>query len=390
LVKEPDDVEPEHLVPHAYDPETSAWAPAGDTGNTSNASALQPGTVVKLVAWNMHAAGPGPAIRATEAMSYLERTFGGTPGHLVLMLQELRPASLQAILDHDWVRRNFVVSNAQVPRSYVDAVAASSDKTYLGCFNLMLVARSLPIARCFRVPFVKSPTSSGALVADLALDSGRAGDATQVIRLSTALLESTKFHRGYRDGQLASLSSFLKGKSASEANIVAGIVGGDMNCFVPAELAAHRAPSVNLTDVWEGTDVDRPRSKPGSYGASQGQTCGFHVDDGPPRQQGWRTARFLYTGSLDMVPVAEAQDVDAVSGLGRLGIMLKAEEEVEVTASSRAGRTNYIAEEFAHARQGDSPDSPDSPRGHAPGVTQTRAKPFVSKHFAIAIGIRVP
>jgi hypothetical protein len=88
-----------------------------------------------------------------------------------------------------------------------------------------------------------------------------------------------------------------------------------------------------------------------------------------------------------MVPVAEAQDVDAISGLGRLGIMLKAEEEVEVTASSRAGRTNYIAEEFAHARQG---DSPDSPRGHAPGVTQTRAKPFVSKHFAIAIGIRVP
>ena len=171
-------------------------------------------------------------------------------------------------------------------------------------------------------------------------------------------------------------------------NIVADIVGGEMNCFAPTELTAHRAAGVNLTDPWEGTSNGRPRLSgqhlQGSYGAAQGQTCGYHVDDGPPRHQGWRTARFLCTGSHDMFPVAQAQDTDAVSGLGQLDIILKAEEEVEAWTCSRAGRTSYLAEEFAHVRQG------DSPRGDVPGVTQIRTKPFVSKHFAIAIGIWVP
>lgn len=391
VIKQPDEIEPEHLVPHAYNSATSAWAPADDA---SNAPALQPGTVVRLVAWNIHAPGPAPAVRASAAMSYLERTFGETPGHLVLMLQEVRPAALQAILDHDWVRRNFVVSDAQDPPSFVDAATASPSQPYLGHFNLLLASRNLPVSRCFRVPFV-SQVSAHAVVADLAFDSGQAGDAGQIIRLCTTLLEPRWYQAGYRAGQLALISSLLKGgKLASEASIVGGIMGGDVNSFLPQESDALWAPDVNLTDAWEGQGWRPPAAvndkiSPPSYGAGHGHTFGYHHKLPPTKRK--RFARFLYAGSLETVPAAEAQDVDALSGLGRLGIMLKTEEEVQAwkfdqrrSGVARMIEPKYLSEEFANARER------GTPQDYAPRVTPTTTKPFVSKHFAVTIGIRVP
>jgi hypothetical protein len=152
----------------------ASWLPAA---TTSTVPPLQPGAVIKLVSWNLDRVGPAPLCRALVAMSHLQGTFGNDAGPLVVMLQGLHPSSLQGILDHPWVRANFVVSDARPPADFVRL-----GNPPLSSFRLLLVSKALPAPVCFRVRF-ENRYYTDLAAADHAVDSG---PTKRFIRLCTA------------------------------------------------------------------------------------------------------------------------------------------------------------------------------------------------------------
>ncbi|KAH6631505.1 Endonuclease/exonuclease/phosphatase [Chaetomium tenue] len=318
---------PQRCLPHVYRQESSRWVLAkfADGGQT-----LRHETILKVVCWNLDAFSPDPRARGSAAMSYLGRMFGDVPGCLVLMLQEVCPESLQAILEHPWVQRNFIVSNTEPPESVIRHLPGESFvlvDTVWKCaryFTLLLVPRSLTISDCFRVPFVTT-MGRDALVVDLVFDDSRSRPRTQGLRLCTTHLESLWEGKAYRLGQLALVSSLLKGERGAATEIVGGIVGGDMNAIDRSEHEFHRVPEVALKDVWEDEPapplpVLKPFQKDITYGRARGNTWGYQSAKARERK---RMDKFLYTGSLETVPVTEAQDL--TGRMARLGIGLKTE-----------------------------------------------------------------
>jgi hypothetical protein len=130
------------------------------------------------------------------------------------------------------------------------------------------------------------------------------------------------------------------------------------------------AAYLDLHDVWYGQERFR---RPTAAAAAA------------PVKLQYLTERFFYTGPFDMVPLAEAQGVDDVSGLGMLGVGVETEEEFEVWAytdkRTANGNPRYVAREMARARQWRSAKSE---------FIRDRARVPVSIYPVIAIGVRVP
>ena len=316
---------------------------------------------------------PGRASRASAAMAHLKEVFGDPPLPLVIMLQEVDSQSLAAILTHSWIRDNFVLSNVEAPPRY---------------FTLMMVSRQVQADTWFRMP-LPSEMGRDALVVDIPiLSSGKEPEQTnELLRLCTTHLESLPEVEGQeqRPLQLAQISALLKAPPTSRAQIVAGLVGGDMNPISPIDATSHEAENVKLRDVWEDTPpppipLRKPFQKDLTYGRARGNTSGYQSR--APRSRK-RLDKFFYTGSADTVALPEAQDL--AGKIGRLGIGVKTKVEVWEfeLKGSRVVKGN-IVEKF-ETRHVD----PDSEWCKVFDGVRKEIDTWVSDHFGITVGFRV-
>lgn len=250
IVQNPLRPQKQHL--QGYRPEVSAWALP--EWNQKLRDDLLPGSILKIVSWNIEWSTPDPARRVTAALDHLQERFGTAPGPLVVMLQEVCLKSLQALLEHPWVQRNFNLTDSTTPRSIHDYVHGDSfvfKESYWEAaryFTLMMLPKSLRILDCFRVPFVSS-MGRDALFVDIPISVRGRSKSESSIRLCTTHLESLYGGETHRYSQLATISRLIKETRAQDHNCIAGFVGGDMNAITPSEHDLHRRDGVNLRDA---------------------------------------------------------------------------------------------------------------------------------------------
>lgn len=101
---------------------------------------------------------------------------------------------------------------------------------------MMIVSKDLPIAECFRVPFVTQHGRDGLSIDIPILTLSPANKLRKVVRICTTYLEEGDFGGEYRLGQLTFLSSQLHGKPHMGSIVVAGLIAGDTNI---ANLSEH-------------------------------------------------------------------------------------------------------------------------------------------------------
>ena len=304
---------PQLLIPSICVPMTSSWRPFKPV---SEQGVFCQGSLLRVVSWNIDFMAPGRASRASAAMAHLKEVFGHPPPPLVIMLQEVHGQSLEAILSHSWIRDNFVLSNVEAPSRY---------------FTLMMVSQQIQAETWFRMP-LPSRMGRDALVVDIpVLPPGKEPKHTsKFLRLCTTHLESLPEAEGQerRPLQLAQISALLKAPPTARAQIVAGLVGGDMNPISPIDATSHEAEDVKLRDVWEETPAPpipllKPFQKDLTCGRARGNTWGYQSRGARARK---RLDNFFYTGSAETVPLPEAQDL--TGKIGRLGIAVKTRVEV--------------------------------------------------------------
>jgi tyrosyl-DNA phosphodiesterase 2 len=143
-----------------------------------------------------------------------------------------------------------------------------------------------------------------------------------------------------------------------------------MNSILPSDQEIHKAPGVDLHDVWE--DIPPPPIPPRvpfkkdlTFGRARGNTWGYQGKSHSRK----RLDKFFYTGLVDMVMLDEVQD--RAGKVGRLGIGVK----TKVTALEwvmTLGEIMYL--------------NPSD--GIHPGRL-VELDAWISDHFAIAIGVRV-
>jgi tyrosyl-DNA phosphodiesterase 2 len=312
---------------------------------------LDHGSLLRVVSWNINFMAPGRAERASAAMDHLKETFGDPPSPLVIMLQEVHIESLRAILDHSWIKRNFVLSDAVAPQRY---------------FTLIMASRNVRTQNWIRVR-LPSNMERDILAIDIPISypASESGPPTKVLRLCTTHLESLWETEGseLRPGQLALVSALLK-----STEVVGGLVGGDMNHISALDSTSHKADEVDLCDVWEDIPPPvipalKPFQRDLTLGRARGNTWGYQSRNAKARRQ--RLDKFFYTGAVEVIALNEIKDL--AGKIGRLGIGLKTKVEVwEISPGDRFDKMH------ADDKQG----------------VFKEVDAWVSDHFGIAIGIR--
>ena len=250
------------------------------------------------------------------------------------------------------MQRNFAINGLKSPTN-IESVLQGAISSY---FTLILTPGDVKLQNCFRLP-LPSEMRRDALIVDIPLstptDTVPISGKQDIFRLCTTHLESLGKGFDLRRKQLEIISQKLK--TGKNHNIVAGLVGGDMNSIEDVE---QTWPSdLGLTDVWveEGvlaneTVANSPISN--SLGRSSGHTWGYQPKGQyPPR----RFDKFMYTGSLR---VASRIDGRISERIERLGIWLRA-------------------------------DLSPIDRGRTPVPSKTRDL-WASDHFGIAIEVSIP
>ena len=332
------------------------------------------GGLLRVVSWNIDFVTPGCTRRASAAMTHLKEIFGDSPPPLVIMLQEVTNQSLAAILTHSWVRNNFALSDVEAPERY---------------FTLMMVSRQVQAKTWFRMPF-PSRMGRDALVVDIPVlpSEQEPKQRNKILRLCTTHLESLPEVEGQerRPLQLAQASALIKAPPTPYAQIVAGLVGGDMNTISSIDATSHKAENVKLCDVWEDTPPPpipllKPFQKDLTYGRARGNTWGYQSPRAKSRK---RLDKFFYTGSVDTVPLSEAQDL--TGKIGRLGIGVKTKVDVYESEwkELRVVKGKFIEKRVTHRM-----DPEKERKGlHENGFCK-EVDTWVSDHFGITVGLRV-
>lgn len=145
------------LTPHYFWPHLSRWDVSPPLPSPEP---VAPGSLLRIVSWNLDAKPPGRAARASAAISHLEDVFGDPPPPLVIMLQDVHTHSLSSMLSHPWIRDHFAISEINQP---------CRTKWARNRFTLFLVSRGLQARTWFRMPFTRSRAGRDILVVDLVL-----------------------------------------------------------------------------------------------------------------------------------------------------------------------------------------------------------------------------
>jgi tyrosyl-DNA phosphodiesterase 2 len=393
------------IQPQIYSSESSSWSPLE---SFPTRRFLKPEELLRVVSWNIDFMAPGREQRACAAMDHLRNTFGPKPPPIAVMLQEVHAKSLSGILEHPWVRDNFAVSNTEDPQSNTedpqsdtedlqsdtedpqsDTEDLQSDIAPQSYFTIMMVSKHIETEKWFRVPF-ESNMERDALFVDIPLSplNGEEGTRKNILRLCTTHLESLLVGETLRPRQLAQISALLKSPTPT-ARIVGGVVGGDMNSILPSDQEIHKAPEIDLRDVWE--DIPPPPIPPRTpgkkdltFGRARGATWGYQ---GKSRSRK-RLDKFFYTGLVDTVMLEEAHD--RAGKVGRLGIG----ERTKVTAMEIEStdvhftKSGKVVEKLVKEHL---PASFFDENYSCPLYSQRLVEidAWISDHFAITVGVRV-
>ena len=247
---------------------------SGASGSSSPTTPTDPSAPLvlpssfRIVTWNISFDTPNERTRMITALDHLRdeilRCPDGQPHpRCVILLQEANPTSLQALLEHSWVREHFLI-----------APVKSSAWPMSAYGNATLVSRDIPVTSAQLVDFGPYDSVMGrhALIVDLRLHTQpKPGDQTGeeppsprevTVRIANVHLESLPMGVSFRPLQLKTTARLLRGNG-----IYAGIVAGDMNAIMPNDADIHQ--DALLLDAWPDGDEDesgftwgyQPRSK---------------------------------------------------------------------------------------------------------------------------------
>lgn len=322
------------ISPQIYEEHDAAWQDVFDSKTSKDTNAFTRDSLLKIISWNINFASPHPAERVGAAMEYLQETFGSDPGHLTIFLQEVCQKSVDRILQTRWVQQNFVVTGHQPPRIFQAGIPRPA--IY---FTLMMTPKSLRIQNSFRVP-LPSEMGRDALFVDIPISCPHDESTSKrvdVLRLCTTHLESLGEGTDLRKRQLQLISQVLK-EERNKINVVAGVLGGDMNSIFDEEHSSHHQSG--LKDAWEDPP---PVHQPNADG--DGNTWGYQS-----RGKKWQPSRldkFMYTGCIQIVPLSET------SGNGvkvkRLGLGLMARIPIKEICGTERMQNVWVSDHYAIA-----------------------------------------
>ncbi|KAM6530112.1 hypothetical protein FALCPG4_008235 [Fusarium falciforme] len=318
-------VQPQRVEPLVFHPRSAAWQPA-----TAVNPGLSRGSVLTTASWNLNWSDPDPAARMLASLAHLEEILGAEPQNLAVMLQEVSPTSLRAILGHPWVQRNFILSDdkpPEVPRKVTldaSSVLRQSVQREMSYFTIMMASKNLPVTACFRAPLVTN-MGRNVLAMDIhthTLSQEETNNHQECVRLCTTHLESLWQGKEYRRGQLAVISDLLKQPILPGSRVIGGVVGGDMNAIDKSEHSFHKESRVGLGDIWEDSQMIAQQR-----GNCQHEEGGGTWGDRSSRHRGpKRFDKFLYTGAIESLAFEDSSNCS--DRVRRFGAGLKTAVEV--------------------------------------------------------------
>lgn len=344
-------VQPQCIEPLIFHPHSAVWRPV-----TTVNHGLSRGSVLTTASWNLNWSDPDPAARMMASLAHLKEIFGAEPQNLAVMLQEVSPTSLRAMIGHPWVQRNFILSDdkpPEVPRKVtLDASSRlkQSAQRETSYFTIMMASKNLPITTCFRAPLVTN-MGRDVLAMDIhthTLSQEEASNHQECVRLCTTHLESLWQGKEYRRGQLAVISDILKHPILPDSRVIGGVVGGDMNAIDKSEHAYHKESQVDLGDIWEDSQIIAQQR--GNYQHEEG---GDTWGDRSSRHRGpKRFDKFLYTGAIESLALENSPNSERVRRFGAglktaVGVWELEEEDVEVVGGQVVKKLHreYVSEE---------------------------------------------
>lgn len=231
------DFSTERTAPFAYDHVSQAWKPS------TAAPVLLPlivGQVFRIISWNIDFMEPFQPERVAAALKYLENFLRDKPEPTTILLQEIMGASLDTLLASLWVKNNFQISHLQ-------------PKQHPAYFTITLIPKNIEVISVFRVPLVMTYMGRDGLFVDLPISRSSMvdRDTKYVVRICNTHLESLQSGNSVRPLQLTQISSLLRASHSSDTEIVAGLVGGDMNAISHNDEGLHHRPEIDLQDVYE-------------------------------------------------------------------------------------------------------------------------------------------
>ncbi|GAB1313303.1 hypothetical protein MFIFM68171_03513 [Madurella fahalii] len=260
-----------------------AWHPIG-----TQALANPPATGVPLsfsvLSWNIDFMRPLADARMKAALQHLDSLVTGRTGESVIMLNEMVDSDLELIGSTDWVRRHYNMTDL-----------SAENWELQGYGTCMLVPKSMPIKRVFRVHYERTSMQRDALFVDVVLPQDK------TLRLCATHLESLKAYPPKRPSQLSTAARYLRQAHA-------GVLAGDLNAIEPFDQTLHAENG--LKDAYLETG--------GQEGAESGMTWGQMAGHSQRERFGLsRMDKILFCGGL------------AVSGFGTFGMDVEVESEAD-------------------------------------------------------------
>ncbi|KAF2421099.1 hypothetical protein EJ08DRAFT_523001 [Tothia fuscella] len=296
---------------------------------------LQSNTVLKIVSWNIDFSSPRPAERASAAMAHLQSILGEGAANLVVLLQEVCADPVEQIMQTRWVQKNFIPSGHIPPQITQGGIPRPARY-----FTMIMTPKGTEIAGAFRLPLT-SNMGRDALFVDIAVCSdGQPSDHDdrQVFRLCTTHLESLSEGVALQKQQLQVIANSLK--ESGETPSIAGLVGGDMNATHDSEHTLHH--EVGLEDAWQRRKIDKLDETSKSVddtGKAHGHTWGYQSNG--TRFPPVRFDKFMYTGGIEVSPLAEFESTGET--VGRLGIGLRLRNSPEGRSNTWVSDPSGIA-----------------------------------------------
>ena len=304
------------IAPHFYHSQNRIWQ---KVIGSDQGMPLESKTPLRIVSWNIDFSSQASAARTAVALRYIQSLFDKQSARLIVLLQEVCQDSLQQIKDSDWIQTNFLITGLPPPTMMRNGIPQT-----VHYFNLILTPKTLVCQHSYRIP-LPSEMGRHALFVDIPLYSSKdkayasSSGPTDIFRLCTTHLESLGEGMSLRRRQLEMISQQLNAKVQESYNIIAGLVGGDMNSINDEEEHTW-CSEMGLKDVWKEVD-ERMTVMDTQLDCSSGRVDG-HTWGYQPRSQyePKRFDKFIHTGSIRFL-----DQVDNKQKIQRLGIGLKAD-----------------------------------------------------------------
>ncbi|ETN36991.1 uncharacterized protein HMPREF1541_07979 [Cyphellophora europaea CBS 101466] len=213
---------------YSYSPTTQTWQAVQPTSTetTSTTQTTSSNTTFSILSWNIDFMLPSPTPRMAAALSHLHSLLTNIPHPAIVFLNEMLESDLTLLQATPWVRERYHLT---------DLDAQHWESGYYG--TCMLIPRTLPVTKVFRVHYSATGMERDALFVDVAVLGGA---AAKLVRLCTTHLESLVAEPPKRPRQVASAARFLVGEEArGEQGLVGGVMGGDFNAIQPFDRTLH-------------------------------------------------------------------------------------------------------------------------------------------------------